>query len=253
MSLQFSNTTTKRGLVQFYEKEIGQDYGYVSNNTERLAEFTARVGKALDDYILIWAKNAGTWQADDINHTDFQIITTNLVSGQRDYSWVTDENGNRVVDLSKVLILPSATSTDYIEIYPVDETNVDMTAILTGTAQGVPGQYGKMSNSILLDPIPSYNATNGLKMVVNREGSYPVVSDTTKIIGVPVYHEYFYLKPAYEKARINNLANRDELEKAIVDLEGSERLGVTGKIADFFSKRAKDERNIMSPKKILYI
>lgn len=253
MSLQFSNTNTKRGLVQFYEKEIGQDYGYVSNNSERLAEFTARVCKALDDYILIWAKNAGTWQADDINHTDFQIITTNLVSGRRDYSWVTDENGNRVVDLSKVLILPSATATDYIEIYPVDETNVNMTDILTGTAQGVPGQYGKMSNSILLDPVPNYNATNGLKMVVNREGSYPTTTDTTKVIGVPVYHEYFYLKPAFEKARINNLTNRDELEKAVIDLEGNERLRVTGKIADFFSKRAKDEKNIMSPKKILYI
>lgn len=253
MSLQFSNTTTKRGLVQFYEKEIGSDYGYVSNNAERLAEFTARVCKALDDYLLIWAKNAGTWQADDINHTDFQIITTNITSGRRDYSWVTDENGNRVVDLSKVLILPSSTATEYQEIYPIDELHTEMTDILTGTAQGVPSQYGKMSNSILLDPIPSYSVNNGVKMVVNREGSYPTTADTTKIIGVPVYHEYFYLKPAYEKARISNLSNLGELEKAVIDLEGSERLRITGKIADFFSKRAKDERNIMNPKKILYI
>src|SRR3990172_13360259 len=116
MSLQVSNTTTKKALVQMYEREIGANYGDISGNSDKLLEFIARANLALDNYLLIWAKNAGTWQADDINHSDFQIITSNIVSGQRDYLFTTDGNSNRIVDVSKVLILPSATATDYIEI-----------------------------------------------------------------------------------------------------------------------------------------
>lgn len=240
MSLQISNTTTKRGLVQLYEKELGLDYGTISNDSEKLAEFIARVCLALDNYLLIWAKNAGTWEADDINHLDYQIITTSIVSGRRDYPFTTDENSNRVVDVSKVLILPSSTATEYIEINPVDELITKDSNILLDTRTGRPTQYGKMANAVFLDLIPNYSATNGLKMVVNREGSYPTTSNTTKVIGVPVYHEYFYLKPAYEHATIYGTRNLAELEKKVIDLEGSERLRVTGKIADFFGYRQRD-------------
>jgi len=253
MSIQFNNTTTKKGLVQFFEKEIGANYGDVSGNTNNLLEFTARSSSALDNYLLIWAKNAGTWQGDDMNFTDFQIVTTNIVSGQRNYAFTNDGNSNRIIDVSKVLILTSATQTQYLEISPVDELDTSMSDILVNTLTGTPSQYGKLSNAIFLDTIPSYSATSGIKMVVNREGSYPTSSDTTKILGVPVYHEYFYLKPAYEYARIKGLANLRELEKAVIDYEGSERLGITGKIADFFSSRERDIRKVLKNKKITYI
>lgn len=253
MSLQTSNTTTKRGLVQLYEKQIGANYGDVSGNDESLLEFIAQANLALDNYLLIWAKNAGTWQADDINHSDFQIITANIVSGRRDYGFTSDENDNRIVDVSKVLILPSSTATNYEEIIPVDELKTSLSDILVNTTTGVPRQYGKMANAVLLDAIPNYSVNNGIKMVTNREGSYLTSADTTKIIGVPVYHEYFYLKPAYEYARINGLANLKELEKAIIDLEGNERLRVTGKIADFFAGRERDVKRVMTPKRINFI
>lgn len=253
MSIVTSQTTTKRGLVQFYEKEIGMNYGDVSGSTELLAEFIARANNALDDYLILWAKNAGTWEADDINFTDFNIFTFNIVSGQRDYSIVTDGNSNRIYDISKVLILPSATATQYIEISPVDELNTYETNILVNTNQGGPFRYGKLGNAIFLDPVPNYNATAGIKMIGNREGSYLTTNDTTKVIGVPVFHEYFYKKPAYEYAKINGLSNLPQLEKDVIDLEGNERLGITGKIADFFSKRQRDVRKVMTPKKILYI
>lgn len=248
MSLVTSNTTTKRGLVQFYEKELGLNYGDVSGDTSNLLlEFIARANNAIDRYLLIWAKNAGTWQGDDMNHPDFQIITSNIVSGQRDYSFTNDGNSNRIIDVSKVLILPSTTATNYVEITPIDELNTNVSDILVNTNTGTPTQYGKLSNAIFLDAIPSYNATAGIKMVVNREGSYLVYTDTTKVVGVPAFHEYFYLRPAYEVAQIKGLSNLAQLEKAVIDLEGSERLGIRGKIADFFSYRPRDERRGMRP------
>lgn len=248
MSLTVSNTTTKRGLVQFYEKEIGATYGDISGNADKLAEFVARVNVALDNYLLIWAKNAGTQEADDLNQTDIKVTTINIVSGTRDYAVTADANSNKIIEIFKALILPSSSATTYQEINPIDELDTDKSDIYLNTVQGVPRQYGKSGKYVSLDPVPSYSATNGLKLVIGREGSYITTSDTTKVIGVPVYHEYFYLKPAYEYARINNLAILPSLEKAVLELEGSERLGITGKIAEFFSGREKDIRKVMTPK-----
>lgn len=242
MSIPVSNTTTKRGLVQFYEKEIGANYGDVSGNSDALAEFIARANNALDNYLLLWAKTAGGMQADDINQTDFQIITSNIVSGQRDYTFVTDSDSNRILDVSKVLILPSSTATNYTEINPIDELNTSISDILLNTTTGTPRQYGKMANAILLDLIPSYSVNNGIKMVINREGSYLTTGDTTKIVGVPAYHEYFYKKPAYEFAKIHNLSNTSQLEKDVIELEGNERLNIIGSIQRFFNSRERDVR-----------
>jgi hypothetical protein len=234
----FSDTTNKNGLVQFYEKEIGANYGDVSGNAELLAEFTARVNKTLDNYLLLWSSSAGTWQGDDQNFTNYPIITANIVSGQRDYSFTVDDNSNRITDVSKVLILPSATATEYVPITPIDELTTG--EILTNTNTGIPRQYGKLSNAIFLDVIPNYSKSAGIKMVVNREGSYATVSDTTKIMGVPVYHEYFYLRPAYEIASIKGLSNLAELRNKVMELEGDEKNRITGKIQEFFSTREKD-------------
>lgn len=253
MSIQFSDTTTKKGLVQLYEKEIGVDYGDVSSDSDALMEFTARVNSALDDYLLIWAKSAGTWQADDINFTNYPIITANIVSGQREYPFSVDDGSNRITDLSKVLILQSSTATEYQVISPVDELETDKSEILVNSTTGVPNQYGKLANAIFLDPVPNYSISNGIKMIVNREGSYFVYTDTTKIPGVPAFHEYFYKKPAWEYAKIKDLAKKTSLEKDVIDLEGNERLRITGKIQEFFSRRERDVRHIMTPKKIQYI
>ena len=224
-----------------YEKALGGNYGDVSNDSEALLEFTANANNALDDYLLIWAKCAGTWQGDDTNHTTkYPIISLPIISGQRDYQFTNDEQGNLINDISKVLILPSATATEYVEISPIDELRTELSQILVNTNTGTPYQYGKFANSIFLDPIPNYSVNAGIKMIINREGSYFDSGDTTKKAGVPAYHNYFYLKPALEKARINSLPNLAQLEKDVVDLEGSERLRVTGKIQEFFSRRERD-------------
>lgn len=255
MSIAYNQTSSPyKGLVQFYEKEIGGNYGDVSGNSEKLGEFTSRVSTALDNYLLLWAKNSGTWQADDINFTgDFSIITFNITSGRRDYTVTVDEDSNRIIDVSKVLILPSATATEYVELSPIDELNTGSSAILVNSNTGTPHQYGKMGPAIFLDPVPNYSVSAGIKAVVNREGSYPTTSWTTQFIGVPVFHEYFYKKPAFEYAKIHNLANLNQLEKDVLELEGNERLGISGKIADFFAHRERDVRKVITHKKILYI
>lgn len=220
MSIPFN--VAYKGLVQFYEKEVGYNRGDVSGNTDLLKDFTAEYNLAFDDFLSIAFGPDGTWQLDDSNHTDYPFITTNLVSGQRDYSFTTDGSSNIILDIFRVMVKTSSTG-DYQEIYPVDQNTPDYlnnestTSFIDGRNQtGVPTRYDKIGNSIHLDLIPSYNATAGLKVFINREPSYAVSTDTTKKPGVPGnLHSWFYLKPAYNYAKRNSLASLPRIERDV--------------------------------------
>lgn len=249
MSAQFNDTTNYKGLVQIFEREAGFNRGDVSGSTDRLKEFAADANLALDDFWNIAIPASGTWQLDDSNQTDYPIITANLVSGQRDYSFLTDGSSNLILDIYRVAILPSATSTLYNEIFPVDvqsdptSTNNILTNITTG---GVPTVYDKTSNALFLDPIPNYNATNGLKVWINREPSYFLYSDTTKKPGVPgLFHRYFAIKPAMEYARRKKLKSFVGLYNEVQSIEKD--------IVNYFSKRSRDESDILSGEPITFI
>ena len=216
MSIPFSNTTTKNGILQRIEDSCGFNDGDITSNPIRLAKFTAKVNSALDEVTSLAIKASGSWEYDDTNHTDYPIITTNLVSGQQDYSVITDGSGNLVLDIYKVMIkLPDGT---WREIKPVDRNvpNND-TDSFDNTVQGTPTRYDKLGNGIFLDAVPNYSSEGGLKVFINREGSYFLTSDTTKKAGfVGLFHDYLYLKPSYEYARDKGLDNVARLEKDVV-------------------------------------
>lgn len=255
MAIQFSDTTNFRGLAQMYAEEIGMNNPVdLTGNTDKMKKFTAKVNNALDRYFAIAVQSGGTWQVDDTNHGDYQAIYATLTSGRKDYKFLTDETGNAILDIYKVLVLPSSTATTYVELEPVDETlNENIDFLDENGVTGVPDRYSKRSNAIFLDKAPNYTVARGIKVLVNRESSYFTYTDTTKKPGFPYYQEYFYLKPAYEYARINNLANLPRLEQEILKLEGDESRGLVGLIAQAYSHREKDVRKVMTGKKLLYI
>jgi hypothetical protein len=239
MSHPFNDTTTEKGLVQLYERELSFDSGTVSGSTTRLKQFAADVNTVFDDYVTLAIKSSGTWQFDDSNQTDFPIITTNLVSGQRAYLFTTDEQSNVILDIHRVLVADD--SGRYHEISPVDaQQDKDTHGFWDGTdTTGTPLRYDKTANAIFLDPIPNYNETNGLKVYINREPSYFVYSDTTKNPGVPgLHHKYFYVRPAEDYARRKSLAIYPTLR--------AERLALEEAITTYFSERPRDEHRRLS-------
>lgn len=165
----------------------------------------------------VWceALKVNGWNIDDFNQSDYPIIYTNLVSGQRSYAFVTDESGNYILDIYKVQVMDS--SGVYHDITPVDQQSVVVgitpTTLTDGqNTTGTPTTYDKTGNGIFLDVIPSYSKTKGLKIFINREPTYFTSSDTTKVSGIdPLCHEYLYLKPAYEWARDKGLSNREAI------------------------------------------
>lgn len=232
-----------------YEREIGVESGFVADNTERLQDFVADANLALDSFLTIAFRADGTWQFDDSNHADYPIITTDIVDGQRDYPFTSDETGNLILELQAVFIGTDSDGPLYQEIHPVDvpsdETHETQGLWDNENTEGTPYRYGKLANGIFLDPIPSYNKTNGLKMYISREGSYFTTSDTTKKPGVPgVFHHYFYLKPALDYARRNRLANESNIRAEVLQLEVD--------IEEHFAMREGDKRHIMSNIPITY-
>ncbi len=194
---------------------------------------TADINLALD---FVWAtifKAGGTWQYDDSSHTDYPIITTNLVAGQRDYAFVSDESGNIILDIYKVLIAqPDGT---FIEVKPVDvQSEKGTSGFYDGNdTQGTPTQYDKTANALFLDAIPNYTITDGIKVYINREGSYFTTADTTKKAGFAgIFHEFLALRPSYQYAYRNSLPNMLNLNTEMLKMEKA--------IKDYYGARQKD-------------
>lgn len=243
MSISFSDTTTKKGIIQLIEKEVfASNYGFITGNTTRLKEWTASVNITHDEILARIFKAGGKWQFDDTNHTDYPIITRNLVSGQRDYTFTTDETGNLILDIHRVMIkddqgkFKDLTSKDQ---QTPNNNNSDTTGFVDGqNLGGVPDSYDKTANGIFLDRIPNYNSTGGLKLFINREGSYFTTTDTTKKPGIAgLFHEYYAINPAWKYAVSKGLKNQNgllnrklALEQAIDNYYGRRERDVPGKL-----------------------
>lgn len=241
MSLVYSDTSTQRGILQKIERNVyGQDaVGRITNNPTLLAQWTADVNLALDGVLALIFLADGRWQFDDANHVTYPTLTTNLVTSQRNYDFTEDTEGNLLLDIRRVYILNNSV---YEEIFPVDE--LGETGFYSGqNLTGVPYRYGKKADGIFLDPIPTSNITAGLKVEVSREGSYFATDSTTKKPGFDGrFHEYLALRPSFEYASVNGLSNVRELESRMIAMENG--------IKKAYSRRAKDEQNVLSPEPI---
>lgn len=235
MSIPFNDTTTRRGLVQMYEREIGANRDDVSGNTTLLKEFTADCNNAFDDYTRLAISASGRWKFDDSNHTDFPEIVTDLVANQRSYTFTTDEQNNIILDIYRVYVKEAQGNYQLIEPIDPDTQNVDVTNYDGQNTTGYSYEYDKVANAILLNRVPPANVTAGLKVSINREASYFTSTDTTKKAGIyGLHHKYLYLKPALDKARRDSLTAHDRIERQVLMIERE--------IKDGLNRRAKDER-----------
>lgn len=226
MSLQFSDTDNYRGIIQGIEREFGWDYGYLSGNTIRLKEWTADINLTHDEALALIFNRAGgsPWQYDDTNHSKYPIIKTNLVSGKRDYTFTTDEQGNVILDIYRILVADREGVLR--DVYNADQqtpdnqnSNTDL--FVDGRNEtGVPTKADKTANGIFLDYIPNYSVTDGIQLYINREGSYFTHNDTTKKPGIAgLYHEYYIVNPCYRHAQRKNLDNKNSLLERKLALE----------------------------------
>lgn len=231
MSMQFTE------IVTLIEENTGTQS--TTTSSYPLASKTRDINNAYANYFLIGAQTEGRWQLDDTNHTKYPIITTALTASQQDYTFTTDEQGNQILDIYRVEILdPTGLG---IELTPIDQFDIQgqaMTEFLKTSA--TPVYYDKTANGIILYPTPNYTNAAGLKIYYNRTPDYFLVSDTTKLPGIPdMFHEYLALRPSYQYCLRKGLPQAVNLKQDMMIMEEG--------IKSYYSSRAKDEIKRMTP------
>lgn len=178
------------------------------------------INKAQDKVVNQLLEKDFLFQYDDPNYTDLNEGYLNIVSGQKDYNIRQDENFADLLFISEIHVLPSATATLY------DECRLDKQGKYLDVADvGTPTTYRISGSSIILSPVPNYNATNGIKINFIRKPVPVETTDTTKTLGLPVtFHHLVALYVAYDYARAKVLTNRNDILNEIVGEE--KRLGI---------------------------
>lgn len=234
----FSDTTTKLGLIQDCEQLVFSNYGDISNNSDRLYDFTARINRSYDKLATKIMSVDGRWQFDDSNYTDLPIGSTSLVSGQQDYTLDVE-----YLDIEKVVALDSAGNKVILKPFDINDPIAKVYLTNINTVGGVPLYYDKFGGTLMLHPIPNYNKSLGLVVYFRRKPSYFAYTDTTKAVGVPaIFHRYLSLNASLDYAMSK------ELSIAGGVMRGGFKTGLLmmvsemeDMIEDFYSKRSKDE------------
>ena len=230
MSIQFSDTSGNTGILQQVRKMMRVDANQwptvnVVNSCNNWLDTVA-------GYV-IGTDNRFQW--DDTNHSKLPIGTTNLVANQSDYSFLTDEQGNSIVTLTRIDLLTATGGSTYVQLQEVDQKDYEGYGLDSlQTTTGTPQYYDKIADNIIrLYPKPKTSVTAGLKFYFQRTPSYFVVTDTTKAPGVsPLLHRGFVIAAAYDGALTLGLNN---LQPLSVELQKEEK-----KMIQYFSDRNQD-------------
>ncbi len=215
-----------------------------------LAVKLRRVNNAYEKVVGMLIGNAGSWEFDDTNFTDFPRGQADLVAGQKDYTFdsshlaiervqVKDENGKNYF------------------LKPIDKRNFNTPLDEYFDTDGSPEFYDKDGKSILIYPgaaTANVTTTDGIRVDFRRTADVFTSGEVTTGTKVPgfasPYHEVLVYMAAipycmtYKKDRV--VAYQNEVDKIL----GNESKRITGTLLEFYAKRERDVRDILTTKRI---
>src|ERR1700712_5500099 len=149
-----------------------------------IANLTVEANNAYERVVSLIRKANRLWKWDDANEADLPIGTTDLVSGQADYTL-----GDTFLSISRVEIKDQ--SGQWTVLTPFDETDVPNQSLADlSLTTGIPGKFDVNGSSITLYPTPNYYQAASLKVYYTRGPVYFTVSDTTNSPGFnELYHD----------------------------------------------------------------
>lgn len=238
--MQFSDTVNKTGIVQQVRAFMRVDSLQWSD-----VNITNSVNNWIDTVTGYAIGADRRFQWDDSNHTKLPIGTTNLVANQTDYSFLTDEQGNSILNIIRIDILDA--SGIYRQLETIDQADIPTAIDAQYVTAGLPTHYDKIADNIIrLYPKPEASVTAGLKFYFQRTGSYFTASDTTKQPGVaPLLHRGAVIAAAYDGAVTLGLQN---LQPLSIELQKED-----AKMRQYFAIRNTDETPVLMPPQICSI
>jgi len=184
--MQFNDSANDAGICQEIDDICGSTV-----NTFPLTKKARRVNDALDAFYKIAIEEDTNWIFDDSNYApDLPLAYINIQSGVQDYPI---ENDLYVLD--QIYVKDSQGLFSELPILDRDDVRAKNIFEVPSNSTGNPVRAEIVGNSLLLDPIPNYNSSNGIKMVVHRAASYMDSNDTVKEPGIPaIFHPYLARK-----------------------------------------------------------
>ena len=241
--LQFSDTTTKKGIVQQIQKRTKT--ATANANAYSVNEICVDVNLALAEYFIMANKYANNkWTpADDTNQIDYPIIYGDVNLGQQDITLLTDATGNQILDVYKVRIKDPVTlqfrTIELVDVEDVDDNFMDT------TQTGVPTKCLLTANGLFFDVLPNYTLAGGVELFINRTASYFVPADTTKAAGIPDEHQLWLVyKPSYEFCAINGLPQTAMLRELLYGIDG--KGGIKADIKEMYATRNRSVRKALT-------
>jgi hypothetical protein len=240
--MEYNDTTGKSGLIQDCEFWTNLGDGTISGDATLLARFTGLINNGYDEVLPGVFSSDAKWQWDDPNQTKHPILTFDLVAGQADYTFITDEQGNSILEIEAVYVKdPGGTWRKMDAVDSGSDPHTSAIFAQNSSNTGTPTRYDKRGPTIWLDAIPNYSQSGGIRLLFNRTPSYFGSTDTTKTPGIPnLFHrllsmiasrDWLMVNKSEQVALINNVVNAITIKKA--------------ELAQFMSRRAKDERPVI--------
>lgn len=198
---------------------------------------TRDINLAFDNYFILANQFAGNWRpADDTNQTDYPIVYADIVSGQQDYSFTVDANGNQILDIYKVRIKGS--DGEFTTLKQIDQNEIT-DAQLSTINSGIPTEYYLTANGIFLVQKPNFNGTDYLEIWTNRTPVHFTAGDVstgTKVAGIPlIHHEYLALRPSYYYCVAKGLPQASDYRVQLFGVDG--RGGMEDNIKKYHANR----------------
>lgn len=201
--MQFSDTSTKLGLIQDCERKCFLGDGGISGTTGVLQEFTAYINqhnRKVWHYIF---SAYGGWQYEDENQTDLPASTTSLVASQTSYALPTNSLTVRGVEVKDE-------NGNWTQLDPLNEEMIRDTGPM-GEFEKTPGQprfYQLIGPTIRIFPAADYNQVSSFKVFYDRGSVNFASTDTTKTPGFGTeYHDILSIGASIEWLKIHQPNN----------------------------------------------
>lgn len=231
--MTFSDTINNLGIVQQV-----RTFMRVDSNQWATFKIVNSVNNYLDTVTGYAIGADRRFQWDDTNHTKLPIGTTNLVANQAEYAFLTDEQGNRILTLTRIDIQDS--DGNWRQLQSIDQFQIDGGLDEFYPTADRPLYYDKVNDNVIkLYPKPATSVAAGLKFYFQRTPSYFTASDTIKEPGVPqTLHRGFVIAAAYDGAVTLGLSN---LQPLSVEMDKERE-----KMMDYFLNRNNDQKLTLS-------
>lgn len=247
--MQYNDTSTKNGLLQDCERWCSVGDAGITGDATLKAQFTASINHWYHQVVTMILQSQDEWDFDDNNYTDYPVLTTPLVAGQRDYVIPITE---KVLKIKRVDICYDGTSNVCYKAEPLDsgemglglgnDTNTDARFSKTQPYYDVKG------NAIWIYPMAdATNVTNSgiIRIEWSREVDEFTTSDTTQEPGFDEpFHRMLSLGASYDYLLQRDNPRADRLKQLLNEYEV--------RLRNYYSSKQTDRHYTLKPAYINY-